>query len=107
MNMSVAANTQNCVRAIVGKKIVGVMFDALPVQRRDLASGNKTLVFDDGSGFTFTSGGAFWLENADDVARAVALKRDELEAVQRDIQDVLDLAGTAMLASLYESGDCN
>lgn len=88
-----ASNTKDCVRDQIGKRIVGVLFDALPLSDRRLAAGNKTFVFEDGSGFTFSSSGSFWEERADDIKRAVNRQRERLEANQRDLQDVLDLAG--------------
>jgi hypothetical protein len=88
-----ASNTKDCVRDLVGKRIVGVLFDALPVNRSDLASGNKTLVFDDGSGFTFNSIGSFWAETAAELERAITQKKSELSALEQDIRDVLALAG--------------
>lgn len=92
--MSAASNTFDCFRECVGKRVVGVMRDAMPPSRRDLAAGTKTLVFDDGSGLTITSHGTFWLEVAADIQRAVDQRRDELKRTQADIQDVLLLAGS-------------
>ena len=90
--MSVA-NTQDCIRDLIGKTIVGVLFNALPVKHGDLAVGTKTLVFDDGTGFTFNSRGAFWAETADDTTKAVKKKRDELRLAEQEIEDVLVVAG--------------
>jgi len=90
-----ASNTKDCFRECVGKKIKGVLFDALPVGDRHIAIGTKTLVFDDGSGLTITSGGAFWIESATEIGRAIEIKRSELEDNRRDIQDVLVAAGAA------------
>ncbi len=87
------ANTHDCIRGLIGKTIVGVLFNALPTNRRDLASGNKTLVFEDGTGFTFSSKGTFWSETATDIARAVNTKHEELRLVEQDIRDVLVVAG--------------
>ncbi len=86
-----AANTSDCIRDLMGKTIVGVLFN--PVNRRDLATGNKTLVFDDGTGFTFSSSGTFWSETAKDIARAVNEKQGELRLVEQEIRDVLVVAG--------------
>jgi len=87
------ANTQDCIRDLIGRTIVGVLFNALPTTRRDLASGNKTFVFEDGTGFTFSSKGTFWSETATDIARAVNTKHSELRLVEKDIRDVLVVAG--------------
>ena len=88
-----AANTQDCIRDLIGKTVVGVLFDALPVNHQDLAVGTKTIVFDDGMGFTFNSRGAFWRETAKDITRAVGLKEQELRSIEADIKDVLTVAG--------------
>ncbi len=58
----VASNTRDCFRACVGKLVTGVMFDALPVGSRQLATGTKTLIFDDGSGLTVAINGAAYLQ---------------------------------------------
>ncbi len=87
-----AANTKDCVRDLINKKVVGVLFDALPITQ-DLSRGTKTLIFDDGTGFTFNSRGAFWRETAKDITRAVGLKEQELRLIEADIKDVLTVAG--------------
>lgn len=88
----VASNTKDCFRACVGKRVKGVLFDALPASRSDLSAGTKTLIFEDGSGLTIASNGSFWPENVEDIRRAVARKRDELEAVKGEISEVLAVA---------------
>lgn len=91
-----ASNTKDCFRECVGKKIKGVLFDALPNgSRRDLSDGTKTLVFNDGTGLTISASGTFWRENAEEVSRAIQRKRTELEDNGRDIKDVLTAAGAA------------
>lgn len=87
------ANTREAVRELIGKKIVGVLFDALPLNRADLRSGNKTLVFEDGTGFTFNTNGAYWNENAEDVKRAVQAVEKSLSDTQRELRGVRKLAG--------------
>ena len=97
-----ASNTRECFSECVGRRIIGVLFHALPVGRRDLAAGTKTLVFDDGTGLTFTGNGAYWQEPADEIARAVAERRRALDAAKNEIADVLALAGA--LAERGEGG---
>lgn len=94
----VASNTKECFREQVGKKVVGVLFDAMPPGRRDIASGTKTLLFDDGSGLTISSKGTFWCEHPEDVKRAIAEAHTALCCNQRDLKDVLDAAGVLMPA---------
>jgi hypothetical protein len=88
-----ASNTKECFRESVGKRIVGVLFNALPFGRHDLAHGCKTLVFDDGTGLTLADNGSYWQENKADIQRAVDVQRDELSRAKADIEDVLRVAG--------------
>lgn len=88
-----ASNTKDCFRDVVGLTVAGVIFDALPVARPDLAAGNKTLVFADGTGLTISSNGSYWRENKPDVDRAIAQTRRKLAQTQTDLEDVLALAG--------------
>ena len=88
-----ASNTKDAVRELIGRRIVGVLFDTLPLGRADLNSGTKTLVFDDGSGFTFTAHGTFWQESQQEIARAVSVAQKQLSDVQREVEGVLSLAG--------------
>src|SRR5690348_14170268 len=88
-----ASNTHDCFRAFIGQRCVGVMFDALPVNRRDIASGTKTLVFEDGRGLTVAANGSYWIESAEDVGRAVSQRREDLARMQLDLVEVLSLAG--------------
>ena len=92
------SNTHECFSICVGRKVVGVLFDALPLSRRDLATGNKTLVFEDGYGLTISSSGSDWTETRDDVAAAIRRKRDDLGRNQREIEQVLSLAGAETFA---------
>lgn len=88
-----ASNTKDCFRECIGKKVIGVLFDALPRNRKDLSAGTKTLVFDDKTGLTITSEGAFWLETKEEIEFAVHERRRELESCKREIEDVLQVAG--------------
>lgn len=90
-----ASNTRECVRELVGKHIRGVLFDVLPIGRADLSAGTKTLVFFDGTGFTFADNGSFWQESAAEVRRAIEITKAKLLAAKLDIEDVLHLAGGA------------
>lgn len=90
-----AANTRECFSACIGKTIVGVLFDALPVTNRSLATGNRTLIFEEGWGLTLSDNGSYWLESAEEIDRAVSLKRDELRQTQDELAGVLKLAGRA------------
>jgi hypothetical protein len=88
-----SANTKDCFRECIGRTVVGVLFDALPVNRRDIAAGTKTLVLDDGRGLTIASNGSFWIDSAEEVARAIRSKRQQLAATQSELEGVLELAG--------------
>ena len=78
----VASNTRDCFRACVGKRVIGVLFEALPAGRRNLAIGTKTLIFEDGTGLTIAGNGSFWIENSEDIKRAIEYHKTELEATK-------------------------
>jgi hypothetical protein len=88
-----ASNTKDCFREFIGMKLKGVLFDALPIGNIGLAKGTKTLIFEDGRGLTISSNGSYWLENENDIKRAVGSKKKELDVVMKEIQDVLSTAG--------------
>lgn len=88
-----ASNTKQCFMDVIDLTVIGVLFDALPASRRDLAKGNKTLVFNDGTGLTISDNGTFWRESADEIARAIRIKGAELDETRRAIEAVMDLAG--------------
>jgi hypothetical protein len=92
MSMS-ASNTKECFRECVGKKVKGVLFNALPFGSRELAHGTKTLIFDDGSGITFSNNGTYWRELPEEVTRAIKNAKKELEDAVVDLEDVLFMAG--------------
>lgn len=88
-----ASNTRGVIASLVGRKIVGVLTNALPVGRRDLAAGTKTIVLDCGHGLTFANNGSFWLDGKGEVARAIRLLRRDLERTAGEIGELLELAG--------------
>lgn len=89
----VASNTKDCFRAVIGRTVKGVLFDAMPPNRHDLRQGNKTLVFEDGTGLTICNNGSFWLESKEAIDTACRLKAKELADLQRETADVLNAAG--------------
>lgn len=89
----VASNTKDCFRECIGKTIRGFLFDALPAFRPDLAKGNKTLIFEDGTGLTISNTGAYWLDSAFDISRALAERKLQLDRNSQDIRDALLAAG--------------
>lgn len=89
----VASNTRDCFRSCVGKRVTGVLFDALPPRRQDLSRGTKTLIFDDGTALTMASNGSFWVELPSDVRQAIDERQKALEGVQAEICEVLVAAG--------------
>lgn len=96
-----ASNTHELIRSLIGEKIVGVLFDALPVGRADLQQGTWTLIFEGGTGITVNSAGAFWGESADEITRAVRCAERELRNTEKQLRGVLDVAG--VLASATSS----
>lgn len=87
------SNTKDAFREIIGRRIVGLLFDELPVGRCDLSAGTKTLVFEDGTGFTIASNGSFWQESADEIAHGLAVAKSNLDMAKREIDDALATAG--------------
>jgi hypothetical protein len=87
------ANTRDCFSTFIGQRVKGVLFDALPVARRDLASGTKTLVFEDGRGLTISSKGTYWVESVRDVQRAIRQQEKALSTTMDELAGVLQLAG--------------
>jgi hypothetical protein len=92
MNDMAASNTHDCFREFVGQKVIGLLFSALPWNRRDLAAGTKTLIFEDGRGLTIASNGSYWIESVEDVDTAVKYRQKELLATQRELAEVIELA---------------
>ena len=87
------SNTKECFRECIGKTIAGVLFDALPLTRTDLSSGNKTIVFTDGTGLTISATGNYWPESKGEIEEAVRRLQLRLRDTEREIKSVLDLAG--------------
>lgn len=88
------SNTLDCFRYCVGKTVKGVLFNALPLRRRDLSRGSKTLIFNDGTGLTISSSGSFWIDSAEDVRLAIKETKDRLEVNQKELSEVLELAAS-------------
>ena len=88
-----ASNTVDCFRELIGRRIVGVLFNALPRGRADLSAGTKTIVMDDGRGLTISSSGTFWIESAEDVKTAVMARKVELDQTRREIAEIITLSG--------------
>lgn len=97
--MSGPANTRACFSEFVGQRVIGVLFDALPQSRKDIAGGTKTLIFEDGRGLTIAANGSYWIDSADDVGRAVRATARELDVTAAQLRDALALAGGPVVAS--------
>jgi hypothetical protein len=89
----VASNTKDCFRECIGKRVKGVLFDAMPIGRLDLARGTKSLIFDDGTALTIGGNGSFWIDGVEEVNRAILIRRKELEDTKAEISEVLIAAG--------------
>lgn len=90
--MSAASNTHDCFREFVGQRLTGLLFNALPVNRMDIAGGTRSMIFEDGRALTMASNGSYWIDSAEEVQRAVARKQRELETIEREIREVLAVA---------------
>ena len=91
--MSAASNTKDCFREFVGKKLIGLLFDTAPLGHADLAGDTKTMIFDDGRGLTIANNGSFWIESAEEVGRAVGLRKTELQLIANELAEVISLSG--------------
>ena len=81
-----ASNSKDCFREFLGKKFVGILFDTMPISDARLASGNKTLIFEDGRALTLSDNGSYWIESEKEVARAVNKTKSELVGRIADLQ---------------------
>jgi hypothetical protein len=91
--MNAAANTRECFSVCVGRQVVGVLFNACPPSRPDLAVGTKTLVFDNGCGLTVAENGTFWIESVETINLAVDQRKAYLKTATAELEGVLALAG--------------
>jgi hypothetical protein len=89
--MSAPANSRECILELRGRNVVGVLQSGLPLNRPDLSLGTTTIIFDDGSGLSFT--GAFWTESKNDVEAALANLRRRMEEAGALAADALRIAG--------------
>lgn len=88
-----ASNTRECFKDCIGKKVVGVLFDALPWDRDELSKGSKTLLFDDGTALTIAANGTFWIDLPGEVRRAISKRLIMLDDIKKEISEVLSAAG--------------
>lgn len=89
-----ASNTPGCFREILGLRVVAVLHNALPVNRKDLQNGCVTLVLEDGTGLTFnTNSGSYWREDETDIGLAVAQKKDALERARAELEEAMKVDG--------------
>ena len=98
-----ASNTRDCFREFVGQKLVGLMFDAMPMSRADLKAGNAHLIFEDGRALTLSNNGSYWIDSADDVIRALEANKRRLEQLQRETSEVIVASGLVGAVSNQES----
>lgn len=89
----VCSNSHETFSTFVGCTVKGFLKNCFPLGRRDLSAGTKTLLFECGWGLTVSSKGSYWVESPEDVKRAINYAKKELATAQREIRDVLALAG--------------
>lgn len=100
----VASNTHDCFREFLGQKLTGLLFGALPLGRADLSSGTKTLIFADGRGLTISSHGAYWIDSADEIHRAVMHRRREISQSLGELHLQLDEIPLALEGAATDGG---
>lgn len=88
-----ASNTKDCFREFVGHRIKGVLFDALPWNRVDLSAGSKALIFEDGRALVIHLNGTYYIATVEEVQRAIRSSKTLLETNERQLKEVLKLAG--------------
>ena len=87
-----ASNTKECFSEFVGMKFIGVLFNALPLTNPALSFGNKTLIFEDGRGLTISENGSYWIDNKENVSRAVYWRCEDLNRCKAEMEEMLELA---------------
>lgn len=86
------SNTNDVFREAIGRRIVGIYTDTASLAG-DLHR-HMVLVLDDGTGLGFSlTNGAHWTVPVSDVQRQVGSRRKELEALERDLRDVMATEG--------------
>lgn len=88
-----ASNTKECMLELVGHQVIGVLIGAFPLHNQSIAKGTRSFILDDGRAFTFNTNGAFWIESADDVRRAVEKRQQELQEAMVAYEAVLAMSG--------------
>lgn len=88
-----ASNTRECVLDLRGLKVVGFIEGLLPRGDRDIASHCKTILFDDGTGFTWSENGSFWRESKEHVTSAINELQADLERTRLQQADLIVASG--------------
>ena len=89
-------NTPDCFMKLFGKKLTGVVFNALPhgeAGRNDRVKGTKTLLFENGEGITVYNGGFYRWESSYNISVAIKQRVQELRAAEFKIMDEIGLMG--------------
>lgn len=88
-----ASNTRECILEIRGRKVVGVIEGLLPRGDKDIASRCISILLDDGTAFTFSSNGSFWLETKEHVSSAIRELESNLEQTRLAQADLVVASG--------------
>jgi len=86
-----AANTRGCFRALVGRKVTGVIFNAFSANEHASAA----LILDDGRALVVLDNGSYWLEAPAEVKRAVDRRVEELRQVETELAEAVAAMGAA------------
>ncbi len=89
---SCCSNNNGCFTTFIGCRVVGVLKNALPLGRADLACGNRTLVFECGWGLTIANNGSCWIESPSEIESAANKVADHLKETIAALKGVLQLA---------------
>jgi hypothetical protein len=94
------SNAPQALEHCTGKKIIGFVRNAIQATG-DLGRANtdtRTFIFEDGTGFTFTSGGAYWDESAGSIEKALISEHKRLEEAATDHARIGELRETIQKA---------
>lgn len=87
------ANTRDCVRGLIGRKVVAISYDQPDGVTTGRSLGAWLLILDDGTGFGFN--GAFWRVGEGETSLVVKKRIDELQRLEQEVRFALEQDGIA------------
>ena len=90
-NHGTTSNTDEVFRTFIGCEVKGVLHKRTPEGGEVII-----LVFSCGWGLAFNENGAHWTESPSDIQGIIAHSRNALNATQRELEHILELAGESI-----------